>query len=359
MSNEKQDVRILIVRLGAMGDILHALPAVTALRAALPECRMGWAVEPQWGALLRAATADAETVRGPQMPVVDQLHWVPAKRWARAPLRAAMSGEIAALRHQLRTEQYDICLDLQGAVRSAWIGRMAGAARMIGEAEPREKIARWFFSERIRTQGRHVVEQAREVVDAVLHRALPWLPAALPHDPAAEQFCQQWLEERKVGRFVLMNPGAGWGAKCWPAERYGQVARRLSRMGYATVVNVGPGEEGLAQQVSMASEGDAIPMMGSVGELIACTRRASLFLGGDTGPLHLAAALHRPVVGIFGPTDPARNGPFETRARVLRHPESKRDHARRKAPEAGLLTVQVEDVLQAIQEVLQNGEGTV
>ncbi|MGC9292924.1 MAG: glycosyltransferase family 9 protein [Acidobacteriaceae bacterium] len=359
MSNEKQDVRILIVRLGAMGDILHALPAVTALRAALPECWMGWAVEPQWGALLRAATADAATVRGPQMPVVDRLHWVPAKRWARAPLRAATAGEIAALRHQLRTEQYDICLDLQGAVRSAWIGRMAGAARMIGEAEPREKIARWFFSERIRTQGRHVVEQAREVVDAVLHRALPWLPAALPHDPAAEQFCQQWLEERKIGRFVLMNPGAGWGAKCWPAERYGQVARGLSRMGYATVVNVGPGEEGLAQQVSMASGGDAVPMMGSVGELIACTRRASLFLGGDTGPLHLAAALHRPVVGIFGPTDPARNGPFETRARVLRHPESKRDHARRKAPESGLLTVQVEDVLQAIQEVLQNGEGTV
>jgi heptosyltransferase-1 len=360
LSNVKQDVRILIVRLGAMGDILHALPAVTALRTALPNCWMGWAVEPQWSELLQSGAAEgAPLLRGPQMPVVDRLHRVPAKRWARAPFQAAMTGEIADLRRQLRAEHYDICLDLQGAVRSAWIGRMAGAVRMIGEAEPREKIARWFFSERIRTQGRHVVEQAREVVDAVLHRTLPWLPAALPQDPVAEQFCQQWLEERKIGRFVLMNPGAGWGAKCWPAERYGQVARGLSRMGYATVVNVGPGEEGLAQQVSMASEGHAIPMMGSVGELIACTRRASLFLGGDTGPLHLAAALQRPVVGIFGPTDPARNGPFETRARVLRHPESKRNHARRKAPEAGLLTIRVEDVLQAIQEILQSGEDTV
>ncbi|HEX4022008.1 MAG TPA: glycosyltransferase family 9 protein [Acidobacteriaceae bacterium] len=356
MPNQKQNLRILIVRLGAMGDILHALPAVTALRAELPESWIGWAVEPQWSALLQAGTMTESSGHSLQMPVVNQLHLVPAKRWARAPLQAAISGEIAAIRRALRADQYDVCVDLQGAVRSAWIGRMAGAARMIGEAEPRERIARWFFSERIQTQGRHVVEQAREVTNAVLHASLPLLPAALPHDRIAEQWCQLWLEEHKIERFILMNPGAGWGAKCWPAARYGQVAQELWHKGYSTVVNAGPGEEGLAQQVCAASEGHAIPMTGSVGQLIACTRRASLFLGGDTGPLHLAAALQRPVVGIYGPTDPARNGPFETRARVLRHPESKRDHTRHKEPEAGLLTISVEEVLQAIQELLKDEE---
>ena len=339
-----------------MGDILHALPAVTALRGALPGSWMGWAVEPQWGALLQANAGAGFIQRGPQMPVVDCLHPVPAKRWARSPLRAAISGEIAAMRHELRAQRYDICVDLQGAVRSGWIGRMAGAQRMIGEAEPREKLARWFFSERIATLGKHVVEQAREVCDAVLHRTLPLLPAALPHDTAAEQWCQQWLAERKIERFILMNPGAGWGAKCWPAERYGQVAQALADRGYATVVNTGPGEEMLAQQVCAASDGSAFAMTCSVGALIACTRRAKLFLGGDTGPLHLAAALQRPVVGIYGPTDPARNGPFETRAIVLRHPESKRDHTRHKTPEAGLLTIQVQDVLQAAEQLLEGKE---
>ena len=341
-----------------MGDILHALPAVTALRAELPDSWIAWAVEPQWSALLQAST-DAELLeRGPQMPVVDALHRVPAKKWARSPLRAAIGGEIATVRLALRAMQYDVCIDLQGAVRSAWIGRMAGAPRMIGESAPRERMARWFFSERIATRGKHVVEQAREVCEAVLHRPLPLLSAALPHDAAAEQRCEQWLMERGIRRFVLMNPGAGWGAKCWPAERYGQVAQSLGRMGYATVVNVGPGEEVLARQVCALSGAAAFAMLGSVGELIACTRRADLVLGGDTGPLHLAAALQRPVVGIYGPTDPARNGPFESRAIVLRHPKSRRDHTRHSTPEAGLLTIQTHDVMDAIQQILSDKEGS-
>ena len=349
--------RILIVRLGAMGDILHALPAVTALRAALPSCWLGWAVKPQWAALLRAAESGAVSGRGLQMPVVDQLHCVPADAWGHRPLAAATLREVGALWRALRAEEYDICLDLQGALRSAWIGRMTGAARRIGEAEPREAAARWFFSERIPTCGKHMIEQAKEVTEAVLHQPLPLLPAALPYDSVAEQACQQWLTENKIERYVIMNPGAGWGAKCWPAERYGQVARELSQMGYTTVVNQGPGEEMLAQQVCAVSEGRAIPASKSVGHLIALMRRARLFVGGDTGPLHLAAALQRPVVGIYGPTDPERNGPFGTRARVLRHPESKRDHARRKNPEAGLLTIQVQDVLEAAQKLLQDSEG--
>ena len=339
-----------------MGDILHALPAVTALRAALqatqPACWLGWAVEPQWQQLLCAAAAH-QKVRGPQMPVVDVLHPVPAKLWARLPLAPSTLSGIREVRRALRAQQYDVCIDLQGAVRSAWIGRMAAAPRMIGEAHPREPLARWFFRERVETVGVHVVEQAREVVAAVLGNALPQHAAELPVDPDAEQWCDHWLAERGIERFAIVNPGAGWGAKRWPAERYAAVAVELAQKGFATVVNVGPGESKLAEAICASPQASAFSMSGSIGQLIACTRRAKLFLGGDTGPLHLAAALQVPVVGIYGPTDPARNGPFETRSRVLRHPDSRRDHSRKNEPEAGLLTITVEDVLDAAQQLLE------
>ena len=341
-----------------MGDILHAMPAVTALRAALdrdhPDSRIGWAIEPQWAPLLRAESAGQNCKRSPQMPIVDRLHCVPAKQWARRPLSSATFREIRQLRNALRAEQYDICIDLQGAIRSAWIGRMAKAPRMIGEADPREPMARWLFRERISTSGAHVVEQANEVVNAVLKKHLPCQAPALPVDPIAESWCDNWLAERDIDRFVLMNPGAGWGAKCWPAERYAAVAAALPAIGLATVVNIGPGESKLANAFSSNPNARVFPVAGSIGQLIACTRRASLFIGGDTGPLHLAAALNIPVVGIYGPTNPARNGPYGTRAIVLRHPASKRDHTRRSEPEIGLLTIKVKDVMEAAQQLLES-----
>ena len=340
-----------------MGDILHALPAMTALRAALdrnePASRIGWTVEPQWAPLLRADSMGEAGERGPQMPIVDQLHRVPAKDWARRPLSLATLREVRDLRSALRAQHYDVCIDLQGAIRSAWIGRMAKAPRMIGEANPREPLARWLFRQRIATTGVHVVEQAMEVVNAVLNESLPYSAPALPVDPAAENWCDKWLAERGVERFAVMNPGAGWGAKRWPAERYAAVAVELARIGLASVVNIGPGESTLAHAFSVDQNARTFPMSGSIGELIACTRRASLFIGGDTGPLHLAAALNIPVVGIYGPTNPARNGPYGTRAVVLRHPASKRDHTRRSEPEAGLLTISVDNVLEASQQIPQ------
>ncbi|MGH9616066.1 MAG: glycosyltransferase family 9 protein [Acidobacteriaceae bacterium] len=339
-----------------MGDVLHALPAVTALRSALdrtqPASRIGWAIEPQWTPLLCAGSAEGSDVRGPQMPVVNRLHRVPAKAWARRPFSPSTLHQIKTLRLELRAQRYDVCIDLQGAIRSAWVGRMAHAPRMIGEAHPREPLARWLFRERIETAGVHVVEQALEVINVALKQCLPYRQPQLPIDPVAEVWCDRWLTERQIERFVLMNPGAGWGAKRWPANRYAAVAAELAQMGYATIVNIGPGESQLAQAFSAGDNPRAFPMSGGIGELIACTRRASLFIGGDTGPVHLAAALGIPVVGIYGPTNPARNGPYGTRAVVLRHPGSTRDHTRRSEPEPGLLTIAVQDVLNAAQQLL-------
>lgn len=337
------------MRLSAMGDILHALPAVTALREAHPDWRIAWAVEPQWKPLLATEGAIG---RGPSMPVVDRVHVVPARQWARSPLSAKTLRDVRRVRRELRDERYDVCIDLQGAVRSAVIARCARADRLIGEDAPRERVARWFFDERVKTRGIHVIEQAIEVMNAVAGDALPVRLPLLPTDEDAERKAAALTEP-----FVLINPGAGWGAKRWPVDRYAVVAQRLFDAGYIVIVNSGPGEDRLASEINILSKGAAQPLEGaSIAELIAITRRAALVIGGDTGPVHLASALDRPVVGIFGPTDPARNGPFGGRFRVLRHPESKRDHTRHAAPEAGLLTITPNAVTDAAMELLRGRE---
>jgi heptosyltransferase I len=337
LSQQNEQLRVLIVRLGAMGDILHALPAVTALRQAHPKWYLGWAVEPRWSALLCGE--------------VDRTHLVKAKEWARSPLKLETMREIGALRHALRAERYDLCIDLQGAVRSALAGRLAGAPRMIGEDRPREWAARWLFRERVETHCVHVIEQAVEVCDAAAGDRLPLLLPALPRNREAEEWAEELL--RSAGPVVLLSPGAGWGAKRWPPERYGAVAADLHAQGCTVLVNSGPEEQEIAAEVVRASGGVARAPAFTLDRLIAVTRRVCLVIAGDTGPLHLACALGKAVVGIYGPTDPKRNGPFGVPFRVLRHPESKRDHTRHTAPEAGLLTITPEQVAEAAKELLQ------
>ncbi len=348
MSPAEKQFRVLIVRLGAMGDILHALPAITALRAAHPEWFLGWAVEPQWRDLLCAGECDQ---RGPCMPVVDAIHVVAAKQWARSPFSVGTLRDIQRVRRELRETRYDICIDLQGAVRSAVIGKWARASRLIGEDKPREHAARWLFGERVETRGVHVIEQAVEVANAVAGESLPLMLPSLPTDVSAE------TEADSIAKpFVLISPGAGWGAKRWPTERYATVARRFHEAGYRVVVNTGPGEEAITRELVSLSGGTATALQLTITELIAVTRRASIAIAGDTGPLHLASALSKPVVGIFGPTDPARNGPFWGSFKALRHPDSRRDHARHAAPEAGLLTITPEDVFEAAMELLEEAK---
>jgi len=343
--------RLLVVRLGAMGDILHALPAVTALRSAHPGWQIDWVVEPRWKALLTAGDA-AHSIRGPQQPLVDRLHFAQTKAWGKRLLTRQTAREIGALRSDLRAARYDAVIDLQGAIRSAAIGRSAMGKRFVGEDQPREWPARWLFTERIKTVGAHVIQQDVELVSALANDQLAPMPPLLPVDPAAEAWCDQFLAPHAGQPIAILNPGAGWGAKRWPVESYTAVAQGLIKRGILVVINAGPGEEPLAQAVQSATGGAAIPLTVSIEKLIALTRRISLFVAGDTGPLHLACALGRPVVGIYGPTDPSRNGPFGSDAVVLRSPFSRRDHTRRAEPEAAMLSIQPEDVLRAAAALL-------
>jgi lipopolysaccharide heptosyltransferase I len=302
--SQNEPLRVLVVRLGAMGDVLHAMPAIAALRARLPECRIGWVIDPRWSPLLSTARGEPRT---PTMPLVDAVHTANARGWARKPLAVATWRAMRGLRNTLQEEKYDIAIDLQGAVRSAVIGRGSGA-ELVGEEKPRERPARWFFSRKVPTQGVHVIEQAAEVVArAVGMPLIPMLPP-LPCENAAEARVCAMLPDAKP--LVLLHPGAGWGAKRWPAERYGTVAAALARKGYEVVVNRAPGEDALAAAVAQSSGGAARDLATDMAELIAMTRRSVLVIGGDTGPAHLACALGKPVVGIYGPTDPARNGPW-------------------------------------------------
>ena len=353
--------RLLVVRLGAMGDILHALPAVTALRMAHPDWVIDWVVEPRWRALLSANQATEMNIGSrveelsSLQPLANRLHFAPTRDWRNAPLSRQTWQEVKTLRKALQADGYDAILDLQGAVRSAVLGRMTNSRRLIGEDAPREWAARWVFTERVETQGAHMIEQDIELASAVAGDDLKPMAPLLPVNPAAESWADAVMAGAGSGKeqpAVLVNPGAGWGAKRWPVERYAAVARELVLRGMRVFVNVGPGEEDLAEPISGATGGAATPVSCSVEQLIALTRRIQLAIAGDTGPLHLACALGRPVVGIYGPTDPSRNGPFGCPFRVLRSPESRRNHARHDAPEAGLMTIQPDDVLHAADDLL-------
>lgn len=349
MPGDERVPHVLIVRMGAMGDVLHAMPAVAALRERHPDWSIGWVIEPRWEPLLRAAGASA---RGAGMPLVDRTFLAAAREWKKQPFGRATIADISALRYAMRAERFDLCVDMQGLIRTAVIGRMAGARRFVGRARPREGPARWLYQERVRVLAPHVIEQGCELLGAAVGESLSPARVTLPVDEAAEASLTHKLPmDRPI---VLLAPTAGWGAKEWPAERYGAVAAALGHAGFRVVVNASSADEPAAKAVVAASDGFAVALPGTMAELVALVRRAEMVIAGDTGPLHLAAALGKPVVALFGPTDPTRTGPYGTRSRVLRHAESRTDHSRHTAPECGLLQITVDEVVSAAFELLRD-----
>lgn len=344
--------KLLIVRLSAMGDVIHTLPAAQALRDAFPNAKIGWLIEERWAELLCAPGTPRRGPRSVQRPLVDWVHAVNLTEWRKSLFTISTAQQIAKVWNDVRGAGYDVAVDLQGAMRSALLARWSGARVVVGPAEARESPASLWYTRRVVAQGAHVIEQNLFVAQAVAQRRMKMLCVEFPRDDDAKRRIERRLAEAGVGEFAILNPGAGWGAKRWPAERYGRVARALAADGVRSILNCGPGEDDLARQAEVASEGAAVPMKCSITELIALTRRARIFIGGDTGPLHLAAALQVPVVAIFGPTDPARNGPFGTRSVVLRNPASPTTHARRSAPDEGMLEIGVETVVDAARRLL-------
>ena len=336
-------MRLMIVRVGAMGDILHALPAVTAWRARNPGATIGWVAEPHWAPLLADTT------------LIDRVHLAPTREWKRRPFASSTLRSIAKLRGELRQERYDVCVDLQGSIRSAVIARMSGARRVIGADAPRERPARMFYGERVRTYAAHVIEHACALLSAIDGNPLTAQAVRLSDDPAAEIWAAEIAAE-DAREFVLLVPGAGWGAKQWPADHFRELAAALGSAGYRVLINASPavstpGPPSLAARIAAGTGAEIVPC--TLAQLIALTRRAALVIGGDTGPVHLAAALGRPVIALFGPTDPARNGPAlpcsssaGSDTVVLRSEQSRTDHRRLDVVESGLATIAPAQVIE-------------
>jgi len=348
--------RILIVRLSSMGDVIHALPAAAVLRSAFPNATLGWLIEERWAELLCTLSCPRAGERSLQRPLVDHIHPVSLKAWRRSIFSPQTWERIAAGLSDLRAVRYQAAIDFQGAARSAILARWSGAPTLFGAIQPREHAATMWYTREVLTRGVHVVEQACSLAEAVTGESTPIPPAQFPFDPIAEAAVDLRFHQAGIREFAILNPGAGWGAKQWPARRYGEVAQALAKQGLRIILNFGPGEEALAREAEVASAGTAVAFSFSLSELIAITRRARLFIGGDTGPMHLAAAFNVPVVALFGPTDPRRNGPFATRSIVLRHPASQNSLSHRNEPDPGLLAITPEQVTEAALELLSESQ---
>jgi len=345
--------RMLIVRLSSMGDVIHALPAAGALRKAYPAAIFGWLVEERWAELLCTLRTPRSGPRSQGRPLVDRLHVVNTKAWRSAVLSDQTWREVLFGLSDLRAMRYSVAVDLQGAARSALLARWSGATVIAGARMPRENIATMWYTRQVLTSGTHVVQQNLSLAGAVVRRPLAAERAMFPCDPAAESDLDERLKAKNIAEFAILNPGAGWGAKRWPAARYGEVAKELGELGLQSVINFGPGEEQLAEEAHRASGGTAQVFLCSLTELMALTRRSKLFVGGDTGPMHLAAALGIPVVALFGPTNPARNGPYGTASIVLRSASSSTSHSRRAQPDEGLLEITPKQVASAAMQLLR------
>ncbi len=350
-------LRVLIVRTSAMGDVLHALPAVAAMRRLHPNWYIGWVVDPRWLPLLQASGGESVVTGDPARPIVDCVHPVPTQVWKRKPLTPETARGIVALGRELRTAKYDLCVDMQGLIRSSLVGRMSGAPRYVGRAKPRESAARLLYKTKVETTAAHVIDQGCELLGSAIGEVLVAGAVALPVDAVAEawvdDFLQRTLPRELWHRFAFMAPTAGWGAKQWPRDRYGALAIALAEAGYGTFVNAYRKDDPTAQEVVAASLGCAMAAPSTLPQMIALERRASLVIAGDTGPAHLAMALGTPVVGLYGPTDPARTGPYGPHCRVLRHASSVVDHSRHDQTEVGLQRIGTDEVVAAALDLLR------
>jgi lipopolysaccharide heptosyltransferase I len=331
-------VKVLVVRTSSIGDVVHVLPAVAALRRAGHE--VAWLVEPASRVLLDAN------------PAVSRVVTIPAVKAYR------LSEALAALR-ALRAEPLDMALDFQGLWKSAAWARLSGAKRVIGYAREwrRERPSSILMHETVPLPGEavHVIDKNLALlrplgIDAVGQREFP-----LPASPGSGVRVSEGLAALGLREYAILNPGGGWASKLWPAERFGELARGLRAHGLASIVTWGPGEEDLAGKVVAASDGAAVRSFPtSLLDYVELARRARVVVAADTGTLHLACAVRTPVMALFGPTDPARNGPFDPADVVVRRVPSCAPCHRRVCPrhEGVMRDIPASEVLEAVERRL-------
>jgi lipopolysaccharide heptosyltransferase I len=333
------------VRLSALGDLVHAIPVAAALRRVFPSARIDWLVGARYKEILDL------------VPVIDH-------RIAIGDGGPGNAGQSAwVVLRELRRVRYDAAIDLQGLIKSAALARGSGARRVVGFAgrQLREPLARLFYTDAHdvgsrgvfdRSDQRHVVTLNLEILRALgIEPGDPEFPLGSVSVDVARRVLQAC-----GGRYALINPGAGWPNKRWPPSRFGFVAAALRREhGLQSIVLWGPGERALADEVAAASDGAATPAPPTtVADVVALCRSAAVVVSGDTGPAHISAAVGAPIVGIFGPTRPERNGPLRADdVSVSRAAACQCHHRRRCRLDAPcLLDITVDEVTRAVEQRL-------
>ena len=320
---------ILIVRLGSLGDIIHAIPAAAAIRRAYPEATIDWLVDVRHRELLDL------------VPVITRS----------IAVQTGAAGSVIEAVRELRRGGYDAAIDLQGLLKSAVLARLSGARRVIGFPAPllRERVARVFYTETAGEAAAHVIDKNLSALKAVGIR-VPDVEFPLEdRKPEIVSAARTSLGIGPRDPFAVINPGAAWRNKRWPPVYFAEVARALStRHGLRSIVLWGPGEQQLANDVVSASDSTAaVSPPTKIADLVSLVKAAAVMISGDTGPMHVAGAVGTPLVGIFGPTDPARNGPWEEDDRSASRFDSCLCHYQRQCRIAGwcLLDISPREVM--------------
>ncbi len=342
--------KILIVRMGALGDILHALPAQQQLARNLPEHSIHWLAEFAYVPLLRC------------VPGISRIWKVDTQSWRRNPFQL---GQAVGLVRSLRNQHFDLVLDFQGLLKSALVSRLSGAPRILGYAPERFKKSgiRRFYTASIDGEAdlnRHVIEGNLELVRQVVPtpEAQPVIPFSLPDSDC--HYVRNCLRKRNLLNPILINPGAGWVTKIWPARQYARLAEAIERkLGIPVVLTYGPGEESLVEQIQReVAPGQLAAFPTTIVQLAALCQQARLMVGGDSGPLHLAVATGTPTVAILGPTSPTRNGPFNPADEVVKRTLPCSDSYKRVCKEFICMDIPMERVFQAVVRRLETLSST-
>jgi heptosyltransferase-1 len=322
--------RFLVVRLGSLGDIVHTFPAVAGLRQSFPRTEIIWLTHPRWVNLVASSGLASEI-------------------WS------VDSRNLASVRQtiaKIRTQHWDAAIDYQGLWKSALLPFLARIPKRIGFSSEtiREFGVPVLYTNRVHAHATHIADQNGELsLQAGAQTAVG--PVKLNVSESDRQRVKSDLATAGIDRYVVLSPGGGWRSKCWPAERFGDLCRKIREdLNVRCVINYGPGEAPLAAAVKSAS-GNADPFLydGELGQLMALLQGAQCIVGGDTGPLHLAIALGCKPVGIFGPTNPARNGPYPPQHFVLRDPAATTTHKRETETNPSLLKISVAQVFDALK----------
>lgn len=311
--------RILVVRLSSMGDVVHTLPAVALLKRSFPSSHLSWLIRPRWAPLLEGN------------PFVNEI----------IPLDRSL-GDAWHRMGTLRRERFELAVDFQGLIQSAFVAKGTRPAKLVGfgTESVREKPAALLYSQTMNPSAAHVVDRNLELAAFACGKDAS--AEAAPEFPLPPGVPEGTLPDRK---FVLASPFAGWGSKQWPFEFWSELATLLD---IPLVLN-GP----ISALRQLSEVAGAFVHVSGVPGLIDATRRAAAVIGVDSGPLHIAAALGKPGLALFGPTDPARNGPYGGSIRVLRALSAVTDYHRREEPDASMRALTPAMAAQALNTILE------